>query len=110
MIGIQIISVAFALVAIFFSYTNYRRKDFSGRELFFWLLLWVGFLFVSLFPQFVSPYVRHMGFARLMDFVVVIAFLFGFLLLLHNYLVVKRMQNRVEKLVRALALKDIDDK
>lgn len=110
MIGIQIISVAFALVAMFFSYTNYRRKDFSRRELFFWLVLWIGFLLVSLFPQVVSPYVRYMGFARLMDFVVVIAFLLGFLLLLHNYVVVKRMQNRIEKLVRALALKDIDDK
>lgn len=110
MIGIQIISVAFALLAVFFSYTNYRRKDFSGRELFFWLILWISFLLVSLFPQVVSPYVRDLGFSRLMDFVVVVAFLIGFLLLLHNYIVVKRMEKRMEHLVRALALKDLDDK
>ena len=110
MIGIQIISVAFSLVAMFFSYTNYRRKDFSGRELFFWVVLWVLFLLVSLFPQVVSPYVKNLGFARLMDFVVVIAFLISFLLLLHNYVVVKRMEKRIEHLVRSLALKDLDDK
>jgi len=43
-----------------------------------------------------------------MDFVAMIAFVVVFILLLHNYLVVHQLENKIEALVRELALKDVD--
>lgn len=108
MIGIQLIAVTFALIAFFFSYIHYRKRDFSGKELFVWGLVWLGFLLVSLFPEWISPYVQKLGFSRLMDFVVMVAFVILFVVILHNYLVVHRLEKRIEELVRKLALKDTD--
>lgn len=110
MIGIQIISLGFALVLLFFTYGNYRRKDFNLTECIAWSILWLSFSFVSLFPQFFSPYVKSLGFSRLMDFVVVIGFVVIFAVLLHNYTVIRRLKRQLEKLVRKIALEDIDDK
>lgn len=109
MIGIQIISVAFALAVLFFTYSNFRRKDFSLTELLAWSFLWVSFIFVALFPRFFSPYVQSLGFARLMDFIVVIGFVITFVVLLHNYIVVRRLKRRLEKLVRSQAMQSLEN-
>ena len=109
MIGIQIISITFTLIVLYFTYLHFRRKDFSGKEFLFWIVIWIGFLGVCLFPGYVSPHVQSLGFARLMDFVIVIALVLIFGVLFHNYFVVRKMEKRIEALVRKLALKDLDD-
>ncbi|MDP2624801.1 MAG: DUF2304 domain-containing protein [Candidatus Peregrinibacteria bacterium] len=109
MIGIQILSVMFGLAALFFSYSHYRRKNFDGTELAIWFIIWIGFILVSLFPTTVSPWVQTFGFARLMDFVLIIAFIVVYCILLHNYMVVRKVERRLEKLVRNLAIKDLEN-
>ena len=109
MIGIQIISIIFALVFLFFTYSNFRRKDFGVAELIAWSFVWFSFIFVALFPQFFSPYVQYFGFARLMDFVIVIGFFVIFSVLLHNYIVVRRLKRRLETLIRTQALKSLEN-
>jgi hypothetical protein len=108
MIAVQLISIVFSLAAMFFTYTHYKRSDFTAKELLIWTGIWIVFLVISLFPEMVSPYVQKLGFARLMDFVAMIAFVVVFILLLHNYLVVHQLENKIEALVRELALKDVD--
>lgn len=108
MIGIQLLCIIFACLALFFTYIAYKRRDFNGKEMLLWVIVWLVFLGIAIFPQTVSPYIQNMGFARLMDFVVVIAFVVLFALLIHNYLVVKFLQKRIEKLVREEALKNLE--
>ncbi|MFA6436043.1 MAG: DUF2304 domain-containing protein [Candidatus Gracilibacteria bacterium] len=108
MIGIQLLCISFACLALFFTFIAYKRKDFNGKEMLLWMMIWVVFLGIAIFPQAVSPYIQNMGFTRLMDFVVVIAFVVLFALLIHNYLVIKFLQKRIEKLVREEALKDLE--
>lgn len=110
MMGIQLISVAFSLGALFFTYLYYRRKELSGSEMGLWALLWMTFLGVALFPKTISPYIQELGFSRLMDFIVMVAFVVMFIILLHNYLVVHRLQKRIEKLVRRIALSELDER
>ena len=110
MIGIQFLCIMFACLALFFTYIAYKRRDFSGKEMLLWMVIWLVFLGIAIFPEAISPYIQNMGFSRLMDFVVVIAFVILFALLIHNYLVVKFLQKRIEKLVREEALKNMDKK
>lgn len=109
MIGIQLIAITFALIALFFTYSNYRRKHFTKTEMVVWFLIWFGFVGVALFPQFFSPFVQQLGFSRLMDFVVIIAFVVLFSIIMHNYLIVHRLEKRIDDLVRKLALKKMSD-
>lgn len=107
MIGIQVIAIFFSLGALYFSYVHYRKKDFTPLETLGWMVVWLLFLIVALFPRTFSPYVQTLGFSRLMDFVVMIAFMVGFMLLLHSYLVVHKLERRLEDLVRKIALNDL---
>lgn len=110
MIGIQLLCISFACLALFFTYIAYKRRDFNGKEMLLWTIIWLIFLGIAIFPETVSPYIQSMGFSRLMDFVIVIAFVVLFALLVHNYLVVKFLQKRIEKLVREEALRNLYNK
>lgn len=108
MIPIQLIAITFSLIALFFTYIHYRKKDFEKKEMIAWAVIWIAFMGVAIFPQAVSPYVQELGFSRLMDFIVMIAFVVSFIVLLHNYIVVHCLERRIEDLVRQLALKDLE--
>jgi hypothetical protein len=110
MIPLQILSVLFALGALYFSYLHWRRKEFTALEFAVWVLMWIGFIVVALSPSTFSPYVQALGFARVMDFGVMIGFVVMFVILLYCYSVVKRLQRRIEQLIRELALKDLEEK
>jgi len=109
MMALQIISVFFSVSILFFTYIHYKRKDFSTKEMLMWTLVWVSFIGVSIFPQLISPYAQKFGFARLMDFIAIMAFVVLFIILFHNYLMVHRLEKRIEILIRKLALKDMEE-
>ena len=107
MITIQLIGVLIGLAAIHLTYLYYKRQSFSKKELFFWLFIWLAFIFVAIFPNSVRPIVGYLGLQRPMDLIMIVAFIILFAITFHNYVVNRRMEDKLEKLVRDLALKDL---
>tara|TARA_B100000315_G_scaffold231793_1_gene243464 strand:+ start:838 stop:1179 length:342 start_codon:yes stop_codon:yes gene_type:complete len=110
MIPLQILCILFSLGAIYFTYVHFRRKDFAAFDFVFWVLIWLGLIVVSVVPSTISAYVQKLGFFRLMDFVVVVAFIVAFSLLIHCYLVAHKTSKNVEKLSREISLKSFKSK
>ena len=110
MIGIQLIGVVVGLAAIHLTYLYYKRSQFTRHELLFWLFIWLAFIFVAVFPRSVSPIVNYLGLARPMDLIMIVAFVILFSLVFHNYIINKVQQRQLERLVRELALKDLERK
>ncbi len=108
MIGIQLIGVVVGLAAIHLTYLYYKRTNFTRKELIFWGFIWIAFVFVSVFPRSVSPIVGYLGLSRPMDLIMIIAFIILFILTFHNYIVNRQQKQKLERLVRELALKDLD--
>ena len=107
MITIQFVGILVALGAIHLTYLYYKRMNFTKKELYFWLAIWIVFLIVTIFPRIMQPIVGYLGLQRSMDLIMIIAFIILFAFAFHNYTVNHRVMDKVEKLVRELALKDL---
>ena len=108
--AVQLLGLIVGLAAIHLTYLYYRRAQFTKRELIFWLLLWLVFIFIALFPKSVSPIIGYLGLTRTMDLIMIVAFVILFILAFHNYFINRQQQRKLEKLVRDLALRDLDKK
>jgi len=106
-LGVQIIAILFAIFMIYVSFLYWKRKDFNGGEIFFWIALWLGFIIITLFPNILQGLTKLLFFTRVMDLLMVVAFmilaLFGFL----NHVSNRRMEKKIEELVRKEAKKDV---
>ena len=108
MIGIQLAVVVVGLAAIHLTYLYYKRANFTKKELYFWGFIWLAFIFVGIFPNSLKPVVNFLGLSRSMDLLMVVAFTFLFIMSFRNYIDSRRNRGLLEKLVRELALKDLE--
>jgi len=108
MISIQLIGVLIALAASHLTYLYYKRANFTKLECILWLVIWLAFLFVTIFPNSVKPIVGYLGLQRPMDLIMIVAFIILFALTFHNYVVNRYQRSRLESLVRSLSLKELD--
>jgi hypothetical protein len=108
MITIQLIAILIALAALHSTYLYYKRESFTKSEVLFWVLIWIGFILVTAFPRMLSPVVGQLGLQRSMDLIMIIAFIILFGLTFHNYMINHRAERRLEKLIRSLALHELD--
>lgn len=108
MVTIQLFGMVVGIAAIHLTYLYYKRADFTKKELYFWIVIWVTFIFVAVFPRSVTPVVGVLGLRRPMDLIMIIAFVVLFFLAFHNYVVTRRQGKRLNKLIQDLALKDLD--
>lgn len=106
MIGIQILATLFVLWMTYFSYLHFRRHEFSLPEFVFWQILWVILFIVVLFPASAKFFLQTFSINRTFDLVVVggIAILYG--ITFRSYVLLKRMERKLENLIRERALQD----
>lgn len=107
MIGIQLTLVALAILAIHLTHLYYKRRHFSKRELILWGVLWCSFIGLAIFPSAIAPAAAYLGLTRPMDFAMIGAFVVLFSLAFHTYVMGRKHDRDLERLVRAFALRDI---
>ena len=105
-LGIQILGILFALFMMYYTFLNYKRKEIKSAEFSFWAVLWVVFLGVTVFPELLNPIVFSLSLNRTLDFFIILGFMFLIALTYHNYSQVKKNGNKVETIVREMAIKD----
>ena len=104
-LGIQIAGFLFGLFMMYYSFLNYKRKEFTTKEFSFWLGLWMVFSVIALFPSVLDPVVVGVGFLRALDLLTIAGFLFLIAAIFYTYTIVRKNQNKLEKLVREMAIK-----
>lgn len=103
-------SILFAIFMIYVAFLHWKRKDINGSEIFFWTILWLGFIGITIFPNILQNITQLLFFARVMDLLMVMAFMILAFLGFQNHLSNKRIEKRVEELVRKEALKEVSSK
>jgi hypothetical protein len=109
-LGVQIIAVLFAIFMLYVAFLHWKRKDINGKEIFFWGVLWLGFIVITLFPDILQNITEKLFFTRVMDFLMVIAFMILAFLGFQNHVSNRKMERKIEELVRKEALKDAKKK
>jgi len=108
-LGVQIIAILFAIFMLYVSFLHWKRKDFNGGEIFFWIALWLGFIFITLFPDVLQNITQKLFFTRVMDFLMVAAFMILAFLGFQNHVSNRRMEKKIEELIRKEAKKKLND-
>src|SRR3989344_6497403 len=104
-LGIQIGGFLFGLFMIYYSFLNYKRKEFTVKEVSFWILLWAIFILIALFPFLLDPIIKPLGFFRAFDFLIMAGFLFIIAAIFYTYTVTRKNQKQVESVVREMAIR-----
>ena len=104
-IGLQIIALLFAFSMIYFAVLNYKRGEINGVEIAGWLVVWVGTIFVVIFPELLNTFARTFFFARVFDMMVVAGFILVISMVSLAYIKTKKNEKKLEELVRKLSLK-----
>jgi hypothetical protein len=108
--GVQIIGILFALVMMYFTFLYYKKNSYTYRSLIIWLLIWIAFLVLVLFPSTIYGIMQSLKIERTVDFFVIGGFLFFAVLIFYIYSVVKRNDKKLDEVVRAIALRRIKRK
>lgn len=109
-LGIQIIGILFGFFMMYYTFLNYKRKEFKIAEYIFWLVLWVLFVIVTIFPNILDPIVEVFSFARTLDLFIIIGFLFLTGIAFYMYAITRKNQNKIEQIIRNAAFKEAKKK
>lgn len=104
-LGLQIIGTLFSLLMLYTTFLHQRRKEFTPKESIFWFGTWICLLILSAVPNILDFFVvKVLTMERRIDFFVVCGLVFLTGMIFHIYILVRKNQNKLEKLVREIAL------
>lgn len=106
-LGIQIIATLFAIFMNYIAFLNWKRREISPGAMVFWTLLWIGFILITLYPKILESISQQLFFARIMDLLMIIAFMILAYLGYENYVSNKKMEKRIEEIVRREAISSL---
>lgn len=101
---IQILAFVFVTFAASRAILRARDKKISIGELFFWLAIWGGLIFVVFFPNIISYIARFIGIGRGVDVIVYMSITLLFYLIFRLYVKLEETEREITKLVREHAL------
>ena len=109
-LGVQIIGVLFGLFLLYMSFLNYKRRDFSIKEVLLWCLVSVFIIIFALVPNFLDPFLKSIGVIRLLDLLVILGILFVLLVSFYTYQITKETHKQVVELARHITMKEATKK
>ena len=105
-LGLQITAVIFALVMIYLAIIHYKKGELNGVEIFSWVAIWCVTIFAVVFPEILRVYARSFAITRLFDLLVLGGFVLIIFMVASAYVRTRRLEKKLEELVRKEALKD----
>lgn len=104
-LGIQILGILFGFFMMYYTFLQYKRKEFTIKEYGFWFMFWATFVVITLFPQILDPLLSTLNIVRALDFFIIAGFLFMVFVLFYIYTIVRKNQKKLEEVVRSIAIK-----
>ena len=109
-LGLQFIAIAFSLIMIYFAYVNYWKNEINRVEFTVWLVAWTLAIVIVIFPDTLRKVAQTFSISRLLDLLIAGGFLLVIIMVSIAYIRTKRIEKKIEDLVRKEALKDIKKK
>lgn len=103
-LGLQIISLIFVLIMLYFAYLHYRRGEINGVEMLFWLISWIGAVIIIIFPEVFKMFSQTIAISRAFDLAVLGGFILIIPMVYIAYIKTKRIEKKIEKMIREDAL------
>ncbi|MEK6968934.1 MAG: DUF2304 domain-containing protein [Nanoarchaeota archaeon] len=102
---IQFLGVIFGSAMLYFTFVKFKRKELSNLELIAWFAGWILLILVAIVPPILDFIIAPLHFYRRLDFFVVLGFFVLLGLGFYNYGNAKKVEQKMELLVRKIAFK-----
>lgn len=109
MSGLQVTVLLFVLIQAYFTHLHFKRREFTLKECFGWLVIWGIFGAVALFPEFFHVVSDRFGAIRSLDFFTILGFVLVLSISFYTYIQVDKQRKRLERIIRELSLQEIDE-
>jgi hypothetical protein len=104
-IGLQIIALLFSFSMVYFAILHFKRKELSTIEISSWLVMWLVAITIVIFPNLLQDFARTFFVTRVFDLMVIGGFVFVITIVSIAYVRTKKLEKKLEDLVRRDALK-----
>jgi hypothetical protein len=110
-LGVQILGILFGAFLLYLTFVHSKKKEFTTKEYIFWSLVWVCLIAVSVFPNSLDFLIGGLlDINRRLDFFIIVGFLFLTGVVFHTYSIVRKNQQKVEEIVRKIAIEKAEKK
>ena len=107
---LSIISIIFALLMIYITKINLKKKNLSNLDFIIWNIVWVIIIFLSIRPKFIDEYIIDKYNLDIFYISTIIGFLMLIIIYFFNFIKIKILEKKINTLIRAESLKKIFDK
>ena len=104
-LGIQVISVLFAIFMLYLVRVHYKRNNISLKEYFFWCVSWVVFIIFALFPRVLTPLLTRLSVVRALDLLMIIAFMILTYIAFMDHIAIRDIYKKINGIVSHQAKK-----
>lgn len=105
-ITLQIVLLAFALLMVYSLFLHWKKKNISNKFFFTWLVIFFVFIFLAMFPKVLEPLIKKLFIVRVMDLGMIGTFMVLTYVMIENNIKIKNLEEKMEKLVRKIAIKN----
>jgi hypothetical protein len=104
-IYLQIFLLCFALFMIYSLFLHWKKRNISKKIFVFWMMIFLVFIFITLFPNLLEPLLKELFIVRVMDLGMIGTFMILTYITVENNIKIKKIEKQMEKLVRKIAVK-----
>ena len=105
LLGIQILSIFFALFMMYLIRLHHRRGNLGVREYLMWLCCWCVFIVFALFPGVLTPVITTLKIVRVLDLLMEMAFKILTYLAFSDHMAVRDLYRKIDSLISTKAIK-----
>ncbi len=106
-ITLQLVLLAFALLMIYSLFLHWKKKNISDKFFFSWLIIFVVFVFLAMFPKILEPLMKELFIIRVMDLGMIGTFMILTYVTIENNIKIKNLESKMEKMIRKIAIEKI---
>ncbi|MDP2750655.1 MAG: DUF2304 family protein [Nanoarchaeota archaeon] len=100
----QILAILFAVFALSRVFLRFRDGEVSVKELAFWIIIWIGVIFVAVVPSITFTISNALGIERGVDLVIYVSIIVLFYLIFRVLVKLEMLEQEITKVVRKDAI------
>lgn len=104
-IALQIIALIFAFTMVYFAILHFKRNEITKGEIISWVVIWGVAIVIIIFPELLRTFANTFFVTRVFDLMVIAGFILVISMVGSAYLRTRRLEKKMEDLVRERALK-----
>lgn len=107
---IQILAIAFTVLILLKTASDFKKKRIEAKVFVFWTAIWLAVIIVAALPYVTAPLAKLMGVGRGIDVAVYFSVLFIFFIIFKIVSKLTKIDREISEIVQNLALKEKDDR